>query len=68
MTQMLPTGAYRRVLLKLSGESLMGAGTYGIDRATIGRIVREIAEIARLGVELAIVIGGGIGMVSALMG
>ena len=59
MTAMLPAGAYRRVLLKLSGESLMGAGAYGIDRATIGRIVHEIAEIARLGVELAIVIGGG---------
>lgn len=56
---MLPPNAYRRVLLKLSGESLMGDSTYGIDRATIGRIVQEIAEISRLGVELAIVIGGG---------
>ncbi len=56
---LLPSGAYRRVLLKLSGESLMGGASYGIDRATIERIVHEIAEISRLGVELAIVIGGG---------
>ena len=56
---MLPSGAYRRVLLKLSGESLMGGARYGIDRTTIERIVHEIAEISRLGVELAIVIGGG---------
>ena len=56
---MLPAGAYRRVLLKLSGESLMGSAAYGIDRATIGRIVQEVAEIARMGVELAVVIGGG---------
>jgi uridylate kinase len=56
---LMPSGAYRRVLLKLSGESLMGDSAYGIDRATIGRIVQEIADISRLGVELAIVIGGG---------
>ena len=56
---MLPPTAYRRVLLKLSGESLMGSAAYGIDRATIDRIVLEIAEISRMGVELAIVIGGG---------
>lgn len=59
MTAVPAAGAYRRVLLKLSGESLMGDSAYGIDRATIGRIVGEIAEIARAGVELAIVIGGG---------
>ncbi|MCA3158761.1 MAG: UMP kinase [Burkholderiales bacterium] len=51
--------AYRRVLLKLSGEALMGDDAYGINRATIERMVADVAEVARLGVELAIVIGGG---------
>ena len=54
-----PALAYRRVLLKLSGESLMGDQTYGIDRGTIERMTREIAEVVAMGVELAIVIGGG---------
>jgi len=54
-----PPLAYRRVLLKLSGEALMGEQAYGIDRATIEHMARDIAEVARLGVELAIVIGGG---------
>ncbi|QRX81982.1 UMP kinase [Glaciimonas sp. PAMC28666] len=51
--------AYKRVLLKLSGEALMGNDAYGINRATIDRMVSDVAEIARLGVQLAIVIGGG---------
>lgn len=51
--------AYKRVLLKLSGEALMGDDAYGINRATIERMVNEVAEVSRLGVELAIVIGGG---------
>jgi uridylate kinase len=50
---------YRRVLLKLSGEALMGEDTYGINRQTIDRMAREIAGVVALGVELAIVIGGG---------
>jgi uridylate kinase len=50
---------YRRILLKLSGEALMGDEPYGIDRATIARMVREIAEVSLMGLELAIVIGGG---------
>jgi uridylate kinase len=53
------TPAYKRVLLKLSGEALMGNDSYGINRTTIERIVDEIAEVANLGVELAVVIGGG---------
>lgn len=53
------TPAYRRILLKLSGEALMGDGSYGIDRDTIERIVDEIAEVVNLGVEVAVVIGGG---------
>lgn len=51
--------AYKRVLLKLSGEALMGDDSYGINRATIERMVNEVAEVSRLGVELAVVIGGG---------
>ncbi|HXU53137.1 MAG TPA: UMP kinase [Casimicrobiaceae bacterium] len=51
--------AYKRILLKLSGEALMGEDPYGINRATIDRIVAEIADVTRMGVETAIVIGGG---------
>ena len=50
---------YRRVLLKLSGESLMGEDAFGINRATIENMVKDIGEVQALGVELAIVIGGG---------
>lgn len=50
---------YKRVLLKLSGDALMGPGLYGVDRQTIERISSEIAEVVNLGVQLAIVIGGG---------
>jgi uridylate kinase len=50
---------YRRVLLKLSGEALMGDDAYGINRVTIERMVREIKDVVALGVGLAIVIGGG---------
>ncbi len=51
--------AYRRVLLKLSGEALMGDDAFGINRQTIDRMVAEIAGVVALGVELAVVIGGG---------
>lgn len=51
--------AYKRILLKLSGEALMGDDAFGINRATIERMVEDIAEVTRLGVEVAIVIGGG---------
>jgi uridylate kinase len=51
--------AHKRILLKLSGEALMGDDAFGINRATIVRIVEEVAEITRLGVEVAVVIGGG---------
>jgi uridylate kinase len=50
---------YKRILLKLSGEALMGDDSYGINRAVVERIVAEIAEVSRLGVQVAIVIGGG---------
>jgi len=51
--------AYRRVLVKLSGEALIGSQNFGIDRAVAAQIAREVAEIRAIGVELAIVIGGG---------
>jgi uridylate kinase len=51
--------AYKRILLKLSGEALMGEDTYGINRMTIDWIVAEIAVVAALGLEIAVVIGGG---------
>ena len=51
--------AYKRVLLKLSGEALMGGQNYGIDPAVSTQIARDIADIQSMGVETAIVIGGG---------
>jgi uridylate kinase len=51
--------AYKRILLKLSGEALMGEDTYGINKKTIDRIVAEIKEVVALGVEVGVVIGGG---------
>ncbi len=51
--------AFKRILLKLSGEALMGEDSYGINRATIERIVGEVKEVVDLGVEVAVVIGGG---------
>jgi len=54
-----PTPAFKRILLKLSGEALMGGDQYGINRETVDRIVGEIAEVVNLGVEVAVVIGGG---------
>jgi uridylate kinase len=55
----MPAPVYRRVLLKLSGEALMGSDSYGINRETLDGIVAEIKEVAALGVQIAIVIGGG---------
>jgi uridylate kinase len=57
--KMVSAPAYKRILLKLSGEALMGDESYGIERETIDRIVAEIADVLRAGVEIAIVIGGG---------
>ena len=50
---------YKRILVKLSGEALMGDDAYGVNQATIDRIVGEIAAVSRMGVEIAVVIGGG---------
>jgi uridylate kinase len=50
---------YKRIMLKLSGEALMGEDAYGINRPTIEAIVEEIAAVVRLPVEVGVVIGGG---------
>jgi uridylate kinase len=54
-----PTPKYSRVLLKLSGEALMGSKGYGIDPEVVSVIATEIREVHQLGVEMGIVIGGG---------
>lgn len=55
----MPAQRHKRVLLKLSGEALMGEDSYGINRSTIVRMTEEVSAVVRLGVQLAIVIGGG---------
>jgi len=50
---------YKRILLKLSGEALMGGRQYGIDPARLKEYATEIKEVVAMGVEVAIVIGGG---------
>jgi len=54
-----PRPKYKRVLLKLSGEALVGSGTFGIDPDVLDALSDEIAEVHALGVELALVVGGG---------
>ena len=56
----MPTAPkYARVLLKVSGEALMGSGQFGIDIATVDRIARDVKEAADLGIQICLVIGGG---------
>ncbi|WP_430390809.1 UMP kinase [Dyella sp. 20L07] len=50
---------YRRILLKLSGEALMGEADYGIDPKVIGRLADEIIEVQKAGIQIGVVIGGG---------
>ena len=50
---------FKRVLLKISGESLMGVGSYGIDVSTVDRVAKEIAQVSKLGIEICLVIGAG---------
>ena len=60
--------AYRRILLKLSGEALMGDQNYGIDPAVTSQIATDVGEIEALGVQTAIVIGGGnMGMLATVI-
>ena len=49
----------KRVLLKISGESLMGVGSYGIDVSTVDRVAKEISQVCKLGIEVCLVIGAG---------
>ena len=49
----------KRVLLKISGESLMGVDSYGIDVSTVDRVAKEISQVCKLGVEICLVIGAG---------
>jgi uridylate kinase len=51
--------AYQRILLKLSGEALMGSDSFGINRETVDRIVGEVKGVSDLGVQVGVVIGGG---------
>ncbi|MFO0294883.1 MAG: UMP kinase [Rhodospirillales bacterium] len=57
----VPSGdlRYRRVLLKLSGEALMGSGEYGLDAETVARVAAEIEAVRGMGAQVAVVIGGG---------
>ena len=55
----MTTPAYTRILLKLSGEALMGDDPYGINRGVVERIVAQVKEVAELGVQVGVVIGGG---------
>ncbi len=50
---------FRRIMLKLSGEALMGEADYGIDPKMIGRLAEEIIEVQRAGIQIGVVIGGG---------
>jgi uridylate kinase len=59
MTEGNTKARYSRILVKLSGEALMGGGDYGIDPEVLKRIAGELQEIVGLGVQLAVVIGGG---------
>ncbi len=56
---MPPKPKYRRVLLKLSGEALMGGRDFGLDIATVNRICDDVRAVHRMGVELCLVVGGG---------
>ena len=53
------TPAYHRILLKLSGEALMGSQPFGIDETVVSRIADEVKEVHELYVQVAIVVGGG---------
>lgn len=59
MTTPLARPAYKRILLKISGEALMGPGQYGLHPPTVERIASEVASLYRLNVEICMVIGGG---------
>ena len=55
----MPKAKYKRILLKLSGEALAGANGFGIDAETIGKVCDNVKKVVDMGVEVAIVVGGG---------
>lgn len=55
----MPTPRYKRILLKMSGEALMGNQGYGIDPEVVARVAKEVKQIVEIGVRVGIVIGGG---------
>lgn len=55
----MSTPQFKRVLLKISGEALMGGGEYGIEPEMVGRIAKDIKEVVDLGIEVCVVVGGG---------
>lgn len=55
----MSTPQFKRVLLKISGEALMGGGEYGIEPEMVGRIAKDIKEVTELGIEVCVVVGGG---------
>ncbi|MCC6841425.1 MAG: UMP kinase, partial [Flavobacteriales bacterium] len=59
MSQPAPPRKFKRILLKLSGESLMGEQAYGISSAMLKQYAEEIVAVSKAGVEVALVIGGG---------
>ena len=59
MHRMADVLAYKRIVLKLSGESFMGTGDYGIDAPTVDAIADQLAEVQGLGAQIAVVVGGG---------
>jgi uridylate kinase len=58
-TDLAPASKFRRVLIKLSGEGLMGGREYGLDAQTVARIADEIRSVVEMGIEVCVVIGGG---------
>ncbi|WP_458096551.1 UMP kinase [Roseomonas sp. WA12] len=55
----MTTPRYKRVLLKVSGEALMGVGSYGLDGHTVNAIAEDVASVTQLGIQVSLVIGGG---------
>jgi uridylate kinase len=55
----VPSAKYKRIVLKLSGEALMGKRDFGIDDAILKRVARQVKDVTEAGVEVAIVVGGG---------
>jgi len=55
----VPSAKYKRIVLKLSGEALMGKRDFGIDDAILRRVARQVKDVTQAGVEVAIVVGGG---------